>query len=272
MSWMKLAAFSAGLLVVAAGAQAAVCGPAVLPIGGDRIWAEVKGAGTATVVFEAGFGNDSSVWTAIEPRIRAAGVRTLVYDRAGMGKSTIDTGEPYSLDNDARILRTVLARCGVDAPVVFVGHSYGGAIGLVAAAQDRQIKGLVLLDAVVPGVWPDSEVAKNLGAMRAQYQEIRDKAPALAKVAIPFAEALPVTAREVNGLTVPDTLPIIDIVAEHGQHDPQSGAVWQQAHAAFTAGHANRQAVLAKGSSHKVMQDQPDLVVHSILAMLKQTG
>ena len=246
------------------------CAPSVLAIGGNGIWARTAGKGKTTVVFEAGFGNDSTVWAGIEPRIRAAGVRTLVYDRAGMGQSVIDTSQPYSLDNDVRILRTTLSRCGVTGPVVFVGHSYGGAIGLVAAGQDRRFKGLVLLDAVVPGVWTPQEVDKNLKTMRPQYDEIRKQAPALAKVAIPWAEVMPQTAGEINALDVSETLPIIDIAAEKGQSDPESAKVWRSAQLAFTTGHAARSFVLAEGSSHKVMVDKPDLVVDSILAMLKR--
>lgn len=251
---------------------ASACDPAILAIDGNRIWARKAGTGVTTVVFEAGFGNDSSVWAAIEPRIRAAGVQTLVYDRAGMGRSAIDTDQPYSLDNDVHILRTVLSRCGVVGPIVFVGHSYGGAIGLTAATRDKRFRGLVLLDAVVPGVWTAGEVEKNLKGMRPQYDEIRKQEPALAKVAIPWAEAMPRTAREVNATRVADGLPIIDIVAEKGQNDPESAKTWRAAHVAFTAHHPERAFVLAEGSSHKVMADKPELVVSSILTMLKRIG
>ena len=248
-----------------------LCADSVLTIGGNRIWVDKEGAGRATVVFEAGFGNESSVWSNITPRIRSAGARTFVYDRAGMGKSTIDTTAPYSLDNDVAILKSALEACGVQGPIIMVGHSYGGAISLVSASEDDRVKGLVLLDAVVPGVWPKSEVDKNLTMMRPQYAEIRQKAPALAKVAIPWAEAIPTTAQRIDAVHVPDALPIIDIVAEKGQNNPESAKIWQDAHVRFTANNSHREHVLAVGSSHKVMADQPDLVVKAILEMLQKT-
>ena len=248
-----------------------VCASSLLNIDGNRIWVDEEGVGNVPVVFESGFGNDSSVWSSIAPKIRAAGVKTLVYDRAGLGKSSINTDVPYSLDNDVHIMKAMIAACGVDGPIVMVAHSYGGAMSLVAASQDAHIKGLVLLDAVVPNVWPKSEVDKNQTAMRAQYDEIREKAPALAKVAIPFAEAMPVTAKEINAISVPATLPIIDIVAEKGQSDPASAQIWRNAHAQFTGDNPHREHVLAVGSSHKVMLDQPDLVVKAILRMLQKT-
>jgi pimeloyl-ACP methyl ester carboxylesterase len=244
------------------------CGPEPVPVDGNRIWVRKQGTGRVTVVFEAGFGNDSSVWGGVEPRIRAEGVQTLVYDRAGMGHSTIDTNQPYSLDNDVHILRTILSRCGIAGPVIVVAHSYGGAIALTAALQDPRIKGLVLLDAVVPGVWTEHEVAKNLAAMRPQYDEIRKQAPGLAKVAIPWAEALPQTAHEINDLKLPENLPIIEIAAEKGQTDPDSARTWHAAQTAFVAGHKARSYVLAEGSSHKIMKDKPDLVVESVRTMI----
>src|ERR1039458_5209115 len=92
-----------------------------------------------------------------------------------------------------------------------VGHSYGGAISLLAASEDPDIAGLVLIEAVVPNVWTPTEVENNLKMMRPQYDEISEKAPDLAKVAIPWAEAMPDTAKKVNSLRVSDVLPIIDI-------------------------------------------------------------
>lgn len=244
------------------------CAPSLLDIDGNRIWADKEGAGSVTVMFEAGFGNDSSVWAQITPKIRAAGVQTFIYDRAGMGKSSINMDTPYSIENDAHILRTALTDCGILGPVVMVGHSYGGAIGLMVASEDKRVEGMVLLDAVVPHVWPKSEVDKNLRMMRSQYDEVRKQAPALAKVAIPWAEAMPETARKIDAISVSASLPIIDVVAENGQKDPESAHIWRDAHVAFTQAGTHREYVLAKGSSHKVMADQPDLVVASILKMI----
>jgi pimeloyl-ACP methyl ester carboxylesterase len=251
-------------------AVARACAPSTLSIAGNQIWVHREGSGSPTVVFEAGFGNDSSVWAQIAPRVREAGVQTVVYDRAGMGKSTINVDLPYSIDNDVRILRAALAGCGITGPIVMVGHSYGGGIGLLAASQDRHIQGLVLIDAVVPGAFPDSELAKSLETMRAQYAEIRAQAPELAKVAIPFAEALPEIARRIDAVHLPSDLPVIDIVAEHGSMDAASAQISRDAHARFAASHPRCRPVLAVGSSHKVMADQPELVIAAILEMVEQ--
>ncbi len=107
---------------------------------------------------------------------------------------------------------------------------------------------------------------KNLATMRSQYAEVRQQ------VAIPWAEAMPSTAKRIDAVCVPEALPIIDIVAEKGMNNPETAKIWPEAHMAFTANNPHREHVLAMGSSHKVMADQPDLVVKAILDMLQKTN
>lgn len=249
-------------------AAEAPCNGGLLDIDGNKIWVHEQGTGNPTVVFESGFGNDSSVWASLEKQVRERGFRTFVYDRAGLGRSTINPSAVYSIDNDAHILSTALERCGIGGPIVMVGHSYGGAISLVLAERSQKVKGLVLLDAVVPGVWGQGELEKNLATMRGQYDEIRRQAPELAKVAIPWAEALPQTVQRVDNVTLPASLPIIDIVAENGQNSPASAAIWREAHNRFVGSNPSRTYVLATGSSHKVMNDKEQMVLDAIVTLI----
>jgi pimeloyl-ACP methyl ester carboxylesterase len=77
-------------------------------VGGRRLWTCVAGAGAPTIVFEAGGGDDSSVWAAIEPEARRRnGVRTLVYDRAGAGQERPARRE-YRIGDEAAALVRVL--------------------------------------------------------------------------------------------------------------------------------------------------------------------
>lgn len=248
------------------------CNGSHLDINGNKIWVHRQGTGSPTVVFESGFGNDSSVWASLEKKVREKGFRTFVYDRAGLGKSTISPSSVYSIDNDAQILSEALKRCGIDGAIVMVGHSYGGAIGLVLAEKNRELKGLVLLDAVVPGVWGQGELEKNLVTMRSQYDEIRKQAPELAKVAIPWAESLPKTAQRIDNVALPISLPIIDIVAENGQNNPASTAIWREAHKRFVGSEPNRTYILAAGSSHKVMNDKEPAVLDAIMTILSRAN
>jgi pimeloyl-ACP methyl ester carboxylesterase len=91
------------------------------------------------VVFEAGGGEDSSVWREVEPAVRERyGVRTMVYDRAGLGRSPRSPA-PYRIDGEADALRRELDRHGIGAPVVLVAHSYGGFVTTIVAGTDPRL-------------------------------------------------------------------------------------------------------------------------------------
>jgi pimeloyl-ACP methyl ester carboxylesterase len=73
--------------------------PVLADVGGYRIWMHVRGRGAPTVVFESGGGDDSSVWSKIEPQVRRRNaVATVVYDRAGLGRSEPKPGS-YRIDD-----------------------------------------------------------------------------------------------------------------------------------------------------------------------------
>lgn len=258
------------LALVMAAPATARCQGEQMAVGGSQLWAEVAGHGPITVVFESGNGNDSSVWSAVTPKVQAAGARTLVYDRAGLGKS----GPPPvggSIGGEVARLRDVIRACGIVGPVILVGASHGGSIGLLLAARDAQVKGLVLVDAVIPQVATSTWARQLREAARKDYAEIRREAPALGAAVIPVIEAMPATARRLRAARLPAGLPMIDIVADKAAvpgKDARADADWVAGHRAFVAGRPEREAVLAVGSGHKIMVDKPDVVVAAIIRML----
>src|SRR5689334_16860682 len=119
-------------------AAARSCGNELVDVGGRRVFVDVAGTGDPTVVFEAGGGNDATVWAQVAPRVRAARVRTFAYDRAGLGKSDLGP-TPYSIDDEVQALRSALTSCGLTGPLVLVAHSYGGVLALLSAASDPRV-------------------------------------------------------------------------------------------------------------------------------------
>ena len=107
-------------------------------VGGYRMWMRVSPGRSPTVVFESGGGDNSSVWSAVEPEVRRrTGASTVVYDRAGLGQSEPNPG-PYQIDDEVAALRTALTARGVRGPIVLVAHSYGGFVSLLMAGADRE--------------------------------------------------------------------------------------------------------------------------------------
>jgi pimeloyl-ACP methyl ester carboxylesterase len=104
------------------------------------------GAGDATVVFEAGLGNDWTTWKKVVAEV-APRARTFAYSRPGYGQSD-PTPEPRDASHIVEDLRTPC--CWTEAyapPYVLVGHSFGGAyMELFAKAHPEEVAGLVLVD------------------------------------------------------------------------------------------------------------------------------
>jgi len=134
-----------------------------IDVGGYSLWMRSQGVGSPTVVFESGGGDDSSVWSDLEPVIRErARVRTVVYDRADLGKSGSNP-HPYHIEAESRALGRALAKCGIRGLIVVVSHSYGGFISEILAPKDKRIQGLVLIDANIPS-FQNEKIAVNLSA------------------------------------------------------------------------------------------------------------
>lgn len=111
---------------------------------GRKLHYMTAGTGGPTVVFESGLGASRSEWGLVQPLV-AQRLRTVVYDRANLGRSD-DDAEPRTLERITGDLTQMLA--ALDAgPYILAGHSYGGTIALAAAAANAsQVAGLVLID------------------------------------------------------------------------------------------------------------------------------
>jgi pimeloyl-ACP methyl ester carboxylesterase len=120
-------------------------------IGGYRLAYECAGAGSPTVILEAGYtaSGISTYGPVIMPAL-ARRTRECTYDRAGDGLSDArpPSVRPLTGATQAQELHTLLRVIGVGPPYVLVGHSYGGMIiREFAARYPHQVAGMVLLDA-----------------------------------------------------------------------------------------------------------------------------
>jgi pimeloyl-ACP methyl ester carboxylesterase len=253
------------------GSAIADCDGRKVDVGGYALWMQSRGSGTPTIVFESGGGEDSNEWSNIEPVIRdRAKVRTVIYDRAGLGKSDPNP-RPYRIEDEGTALRRALDLCDIHGPIIVVAHSYGGFIGEILASDDKRVKGLVLVDANIPSFFDDKEAA----VIKARYEPLagdlrRDK-PDVARVLIPVVQAYPATARHMRNVQIPLNLPIIDITAEHTWVDaPNELRAMRRAHAEFVAASPNRVAIFAEGSGHYVSKDRPELVIDAVLHLVLQ--
>ncbi|GIL38884.1 alpha/beta fold hydrolase [Roseiterribacter gracilis] len=240
-------------------------------VGDHKIWIETSGAGTPTVLFEAGSGNDSTAWGDIPEKVRAAArVRTVVYDRAGLGKSELQPG-PFSIDTTVASLQRALDLCEVRAPVVLVAHSYAGFIAQLMAATDKRIAGVVLVDANLASFFDEAEVKHLLDLYQPQFGELEKAKPDAARVLIPQLLGYGDTVKRVRQVDFPATMPVIDIVAEKswGETEARNQAL-RRAHVAFAAASPAREEIFVPGAGHFVWRDKPDVVLDAIKRMVEK--
>jgi pimeloyl-ACP methyl ester carboxylesterase len=122
----------------------------MVDVGGYRLHINCIGAGTPTVVIDAGLGDWSASWSSwVQPDV-ASTTRVCTYDRAGMGWS--EAGPlPRTAAQFAQELHTLLQRAGIPGPYVLVGHSMGGLpVRVFAHAYATDVAGVVLIDSMNP--------------------------------------------------------------------------------------------------------------------------
>jgi len=109
-------------------------------------------SGRPTIVLEHGAFGCAADWAVVQERLTAKGLRSVAYDRAGLGHS--DPG-PKPRDGRAIIadLAALLRELDETGPYVLVGHSMGGLmVRLFALTHPEQSVGVVLVDAVTPDI------------------------------------------------------------------------------------------------------------------------
>jgi len=106
----------------------------------------LEGAGSRTVILEAGLGDTLDVWKNIQPLIATHCTRTLAYNRAGYEGSD-PSGDPRDSATIVAELRAELKRRNIDPPYILVGHSLGGLyMQYFARNYPGEVAGLVLVD------------------------------------------------------------------------------------------------------------------------------
>ena len=118
----------------------------VATVNGHQVEVATAGAGgAATVVFEAGLGDDWTPWDEVASEV-ALHARIFAYSRPGYGAS----GPPTTPRDPKQIveeLRTLLASQGYAPPYLLVGHSMGGTyMELFAKSHPDEVVGVVLVD------------------------------------------------------------------------------------------------------------------------------
>ena len=99
----------------------------------------VKGSGPA-MVFAHGFGCDQNMWRLLAPRY-ASRFTTITFDQVGSGQSDLSAYDPVKYDSLHGYASDVIEilQGFASAPAIFVGHSVGAMIGLLASLKAPEL-------------------------------------------------------------------------------------------------------------------------------------
>jgi pimeloyl-ACP methyl ester carboxylesterase len=134
-------------------------------VNGSPMHLYCTGAGSPTVVLEAGLGNYWLHWQRVQPEL-AKTTRVCSYDRAGLGWSDPQAG-PRDATHIAAQLHSLLQQAGEAGPLVLAGASAGGLyIREFTAAYPPEVVGLVFVDATNPEQFQAMPSAKDTETKR----------------------------------------------------------------------------------------------------------
>jgi pimeloyl-ACP methyl ester carboxylesterase len=238
-----------------------------IDVGGRSIYLDCRGAGSPTIVLEAGMGDGVAGWAPVHDGM-AATTRTCAYDRPGRGSS--DARGRHTVADAADDLRGVLRIAGESPPFVVVGHSLGEVYARVFAARHAsEVVGLVLVDGFSVDLQED-RIHPLLGSLRAEYeaqtQSLRDLVASVEDLDWPTSEAQ-LRAADVSGfrivvLRAPRAEPRLD-----GPTNEMIAAAWQEAYESLAPGRVRYE--ITWGAGHIIQADRPDAVIAASLELVE---
>jgi pimeloyl-ACP methyl ester carboxylesterase len=214
------------------------------------------------ILLESGGGLDASQWdsiaTPVHDQLRAT---VITYDRAGFGKSSLDTAY-FNILQEIKSLEAALEIFGyLDAKFLLVGHSLGGFYNRVFAARHhKQVKGIIFLDPRIPS-YQDMKFANKIFKMYSRKDFEPDNLSLYHLLA-----NMERTSDYVRQTPLSDSIPILDIMAEIGPfQDANDNKRFKSDQRNLVNGYRNRRLILAEGSSHNIPDDKPSLVIKEII-------
>lgn len=245
----------------AASAQSALPVPVLHTVDGRQV--EVLSGGVpgrlGTLVFENGLRETIATWSGVL-RAVAPQARVFAYNRPGYGHSD---ETPRARDGATIVedLRRMLKQSGMAPPYVLVGHSLGGLyMQQFARAHPDEVAGVVLVDALYPGVIKRSEdfplatrVARQVFFSSAVNREIDQiHATGESVLALPAADAIPM----IRLFNVPHSPGAVAVDFGVNDDDP---AVRKRVEGLYP----NARKVIVD-SDHRIQEANPEFVVRAI--------
>lgn len=231
----------------------------------------IKGNGIP-ILFEAGGGAIGTTWNSIlEPIFKITGTTLITYDRAGQGKSTIDTlgtdVKKHGIINLVEDLETGLKKLGYDKEIILVAHSYGGYLAtLYSTRHPTLVKSVVLID--VNHNYFDKYVEEHIQSAAKFLPEFKKNKLGLYYQLINLRE----TTKMMSKLSIPLNIPVVDFVNGISPFkETDKVEFWKECHKKFVEGHPKSIGITAFECGHSIWYQNPSLVINTIAKSYAET-
>jgi pimeloyl-ACP methyl ester carboxylesterase len=244
----------------------------LVDVGGYKMHFKImKGEGTP-ILFDAGAGNDGSIWDNILDKIhKVTGTTLITYDRSGFGKSEVNPNlkneSDFGILNGIKELETGLTKLGFNDEIILVPHSYGGFYTtLYTSRHPDKVKYVVRIDANLIGFYTDDIL---------KLMKEKEVVPPKSAETLGFyylVKTYPETVKILRKIDFPSNVPVIDIISPiKGQHTDESFALMKKVHKDFVDAESNRLEIIAEGSGHYIFKDNPGLIINTIIKAYSET-
>jgi pimeloyl-ACP methyl ester carboxylesterase len=259
-------------------------------------------AASPTVILDSGLGDSYISWRKVQPQI-AKFVRVCSYDRSGIGYSDPSLA-PRTSQVIAEELHGLLQAAAIAPPYILVGHSMGGYdVRVYASLYRSDVAGMVLVDASHPD--QDSRLPPELKDMDGSWMREAE----FLEYSMPFGvprlfgmcdDSVVQRAAECNfqsarvnveemksfltsAAETAATGPLGDIPLAVLSHDPDklllempaglaksTNEAWEKMQEELAKLSTHGTQTIAKGSSHYIQLDRPDVVIEGVRSVVDQ--
>ena len=247
----------------------------LIDVGSHQLHFRILAGEGTPILFEAGNGDDGSVWEPILNSIHEeTGATLITYDRAGLGSSGIDTNK-VSFVGEARNLKKALRQLGYRKDYFLVAHSFGSFYASEFARRNKgKITGAAFIDVATPCGF-SVEYASRVNST------ISDENWALIKeykIGLYYVlQELPEIAAYMSQRFISNGIPLTVIAAEIRKPTAAIGETEQDminmANCLEAFGNLpDHKYVLAPDAEHKVWQQRPEIVIQEIVELYNRTS
>lgn len=239
----------------------------LIDVGNYKLHFKIIKGNSNEILFESGGGITLAQWDSIIAPVHIrTGATIITYDRQGFGTSGLDTTS-YTVLDEIKGLEAGLGKLGYgNKPILLVGHSLGAFYARVYASRNvANTKGIIMLDPRIP-TFADMAFARSV------YDSLDSVALKKESLALYYVLAnMERNSDFVRRIPIKPGLPILNVMAENGPFDSiADNERFQSDQRSFVKQGSNRVLLHAKGSTHNIPLDQPQLVIDQIVSYFKK--